>query len=316
MRKFDMAKRIIPIMFKEYFSLTNNERRGFFVLFLLVIILLVAFKVRQIKFEPESIDLTALEDSVKQFYNSPPLVETPSRSYIKENTTKTRPKTHYTPPKPKQKQEPLVPIEINGASIEKLCEIKGIGEYYAKNIINERERVGGFSDISQLLGAYGMTTEKLSEIKKQIIIDTALCLPKIPLNSADSTNLSKIYGIEPYLAARIINYREKLGGFYDVEQLLEIYGINNKHYHNMLCRIVLDSVKLHCLNINNSDFKTVLKHPYFNYENTKAIFRYLDYGAITSWEEFCKIPNLKLEHREMLKHYLVFEPTANTDSIK
>lgn len=301
-------------MFKEYFSLTSHERNGFFVLLILTVVLLGVFKVRQLRYEPEYVDLSALQDSVQRFYDSP-IVEKSSTKFYKNNYENR--KESYFSYKDKnatvKKVKPLVVVEINGASIRELQEIRGIGEFYAKNIVKERERIGGFTDVAQLLSVYGMTNEKLQEIKGQIRIDTALCLSKVLLNSADSSQLVEVYAISPFLAGRIVRYRERLGGFYDSRQLLDVFGVDEDRYQSIMCRVELDTVELRILDINNEEFSAIMRHPYIDgYKNTKAIFRYLDYGVISTWDEFCKIPNLDIEQLDRLEHYVKFVPKRDT----
>lgn len=303
---------------KEYFSLTSLERNGLFALFILALALLLFIKVRQVRYEPEIMDLSALQDSVQNFYDSPRIEE---KSFKEFNSNKKPKDVNYKAPKEKYipKEKPLVIVEINSASAKELTQIKGVGEFYAKNIVEERKRLGGFSKQEQLLSVYGMTAEKLEAMQHQIKIDTSLCLPKKLLNSADSFQLAEIYIIDTYLASSIVRYRERLGGYYDSKQLLEIFSIDEELYESLMSRLDFDTVELRYLDINNADFKTIMKHPYINgYKNTKAIFRYLDYGGVTTWEEFCDIPNLDIENSKGLKHYVKFSPVVpleETDSI-
>ena len=53
----------------------------------------------------------------------------------------------------------------------------------------------------------------------------------IELNQADTLTLKKIPGIGSTFARRIVGYRELLGGFYTVEQLAEVYGIDEERYN-------------------------------------------------------------------------------------
>ena len=65
---------------------------------------------------------------------------------------------------------------------------------------------------------------------------------KTDLNSADSTTLCAIFGIGNVLSHRILDYRNRLGGFVSFNQLNEIYGLDS-------CRI--DEIKKNDLNINS-----------------------------------------------------------------
>ena len=88
---------------------------------------------------------------------------------------------------------------------------------------------------------------------------------------------------------------------------MEVYGISQEKYDEIVLRTSLDPIALKMIDINNISFKELMKHPYIDgYENTKAIFRYLDLCPIDDWKAFCEIPNLKIEHLESLKHYIVF----------
>ena len=69
----------------------------------------------------------------------------------------------------------------------------------------------------------------------------------IELNSADSTTLIGVRGIGPYYAKKILRYREQLGGFHSTRQL------GKKELDTM-------------------SFKSVLHHPYLEYEDVQLIF--------------------------------------------
>jgi DNA uptake protein ComE-like DNA-binding protein len=95
---------------------------------------------------------------------------------------------------------------------------------------------------------------------------------KIELNSTDSTKLTKIYGIGPYFASRIIKYRNLLGGYYKITQLKEVYGIDSTKFQEIKSNFIpCDTTKLKRLNFNSATFKELLKHPYLSYKFVKRI---------------------------------------------
>lgn len=47
----------------------------------------------------------------------------------------------------------------------------------------------------------------------------------IDINRADATELETLPGVGPVLAARIVDYRESVGGFESIEDLLQVAGI-------------------------------------------------------------------------------------------
>ena len=129
---------------------------------------------------------------------------------------------------------------------------------------------------------------------------------QVNLNSADTTELKSLPGIGSFFARNIVEYREKLGGFIEKEQLLEIYAFDTIRMSNIENLIVIDSIELRKVNINNDDFKTILRHPYIEYDDVKKIVNYRDSkGMIKNWEQYLKVVGRK-DIDERLENYLSF----------
>jgi len=95
----------------------------------------------------------------------------------------------------------------------------------------------------------------------------------INLNKAGLKDLKTIYGIGDVLAKRIVKFRDKLGGYYTISQLKEVYGIDStmlptiNNYINKKDSLVVNKIK-----VNQLEFKQLLKHPYLNYKEVQTIF--------------------------------------------
>ena len=113
----------------------------------------------------------------------------------------------------------------------------------------------------------------------------------IDINIADTTLLKQLPGIGGAYAKWIVNYREKLGGYCETEQLLEVYRMDTIRYYAIKDFVIIDSVFTpNKLKINTDEFKVLLKHPYLEYENVKKIVNYREQkGMITLWEQLSKI---------------------------
>jgi competence protein ComEA len=98
----------------------------------------------------------------------------------------------------------------------------------------------------------------------------------IDINLATEHDFDKLKGIGEVLAQRIIQYRQKLGGFYSTSQLKEVYGIKPEVVDQNKTYLIVTKAGLSKLNINNSEFKILLKHPYLEYNDVKKIFRLRD----------------------------------------
>jgi DNA uptake protein ComE-like DNA-binding protein len=108
----------------------------------------------------------------------------------------------------------------------------------------------------------------------------------IDINRADSAQLLPLPGIGPVYAGRIIKYRSLLGGFVSVEQLGEVYGISPETVDGVANRIFIDTRAVNMLDLNSATFKELLRHPYLEYEDVKALANYRDFkGSIQSIQE-------------------------------
>jgi len=108
----------------------------------------------------------------------------------------------------------------------------------------------------------------------------------IDINRADSAQLLPLPGIGPVYAGRIIKYRSLLGGFVSEEQLGEVYGMPVETLDLIKDGISIDTVAIRKIPLNSATFRELLKHPYLEYDDVKAIVNYRDFaGDIQSIQE-------------------------------
>ena len=67
-------------------------------------------------------------------------------------------------------------------------------------------------------------------VRAQTASDGKASQAQVNLNVATNADLEKLPGIGPALAARIIDYRQKQGGFKKVEDLMNVRGIGEKNF--------------------------------------------------------------------------------------
>lgn len=108
----------------------------------------------------------------------------------------------------------------------------------------------------------------------------------ININTADSASLLPLPGIGPVFAGRIIKYRNLLGGFVRTEQLNEIYGLEMETAARIAPLLSVDSSDITKLKVNSASFRDLLRHPYLQMEDVKALVKYRDFnGGIGSLRE-------------------------------
>ena len=112
----------------------------------------------------------------------------------------------------------------------------------------------------------------------------------IELNAADTFELQRLRGIGSSFANRIVKYRERLGGFTDKSQLLEIYGMDAERYNGIKDQVTVNLDSIRKIDLNGITFKELLKHPYFPFEVTKNVMIYRkEHKKFNDKEELLKI---------------------------
>ena len=104
--------------------------------------------------------------------------------------------------------------------------------------------------------------------KKSPSINTIL-----ELNTIDSLELISINGIGPFYASQIINYRNKLGGFYKREQLMEIWKMKEETYQILMESLIIDTSTLQKIHLNTVSFEKLKNHPYLSYSQANSIVK-------------------------------------------
>lgn len=132
-------------------------------------------------------------------------------------------------------------------------------------------------------------------------------LPVVDINTADTLALLEIRGVGPAFARRIAKYRDRLGGFYRLEQLLEVYGLDSTKYEAIKSQLKLEGVGLRRININEAGFEDLKNHPYLTYKQANAILQYRrQHGNYASFAELKKVLLLPAETVDKLAPYLSF----------
>ena len=129
----------------------------------------------------------------------------------------------------------------------------------------------------------------------------------IGLNASDTATWKKIPGIGDVYSTRIVEYRDRLGGFVRKEQLLEIYGIDPDLYARISPYIEADG-GCRPLLVNELEFKELLRHPYLNYKQVQAIMNLRrKKGEITTIRELAMLDEFTSEDIFRLEPYLSFQ---------
>lgn len=152
----------------------------------------------------------------------------------------------------------------------------------------------------------GNSNENIGKPNKTILDKTASyeskTIPILDINIADSLTLMELPQIGEVMASRIQRYRERLGGFVSLDQLFEVKGMDSARFVTIKPYIILETTEIRKINVNRDEFKTLLRHPYLEYDQVKAIVNHRERkGLIKNWEQLKGITD---EVNPFLEHYI------------
>ena len=198
----------------------------------------------------------------------------------------------------------------------------GLNKKTSRTIANYRSKGGKFYKPEDIQKIWGMPEGFYERVKDYIIIasdqnhytqnnfeKTTYTKPEkkivtVNINEADTSAFIALPGIGSKLAARIVNFRDKLGGFYSVEQIGETYGLPDSTFQKIKGSFRLDgSIKK--LNINTATKDELKVHPYIKWNLANAIVEYRNqHGAFKSLEELKNIAVIDEATFKKIAHYL------------
>jgi DNA uptake protein ComE-like DNA-binding protein len=132
------------------------------------------------------------------------------------------------PPRPVGKPRPKV--ELNSADTTALMTLYGIGGYYARKIVDFRERLGGsFASLEQLMDIYGIDSARFVGFADRVYVDTSLIIP-LDLYHMPVDSMARHPYIGKYAARGIDRYRRTVDSTsFTLDALLE-NGILQRAY--------------------------------------------------------------------------------------
>ena len=303
-------------MWKDFFYFSLSERRAIYVLLVLIAVLVVAIVWTPAP-EVQSVNVVAEADSLVL-----------SRKYNEERKSFTK--------KERIQEEVsivLTPFDPNLADSIEFLRL-GIPSYVIKNVIKYRQKGGRFSTPESFARIYGLTEAKFKELQPYIYISeefikkpnrkkSAQERPKreekvdslqkpfkypegtlVDVNTADTTELKKIPGIGSGIARRIVAYRNRLGGFYTLDQLNEVEFVTA----DLLKWFKLEGDSVRKLPINRVGLDKLRAHPYINFYQAKVIVEYRrKKGEIKSLSQLALYEEFTEKDFKRLSAYISFD---------
>jgi competence protein ComEA len=279
----------IRVFLFNFFHFNKQERNGIFVL-CIIIAILFSFRLLMpfINRDSNNVQLISINDN-----RASPATKFETETedkYSKENN-------NYQ--KTANQKFVFNPNTLTEEDAQKL----GFSKKLSATLIKFRNKGGKFFKPEDLKKLYGLSPKLFGELENYILIPntkkeykrdsvfikTSHTYEKktyakvlVEINSADSLSIVFLKGIGPGFTKRIIKYRTMLGGFHNVNQLKEVYGMTDSLFLILTSQIQLNPNAVNKIPINAIDFNSLRKHPYFNFQLAQAIINYrLKHGKLT-----------------------------------
>lgn len=135
-------------------------------------------------------------------------------------------------------------LNINEASEADFVQLNGIGKVTAHRIVEYREKMGGFKSIAQLKEVKGVSSKRVKVLAENLsLFDKSNIKVLTDINRAPASAMKALPGISKKIALAIIEYRDRNEGFDDLNELLQVPGVNRARFEEMKDFITLKPMK-------------------------------------------------------------------------
>lgn len=197
-----------------------------------------------------------------------------SDSVVRKNAPHSRHAEKVRQEMPYPRTESFV-FNPNTVSMDDLQRL-GFSRKQAQSIDNYRQKGGVFRRKSDFARSYVVADSVYKRLEAYISI------PLIDLNQADSADFDSLPGIGGWFASKIIEHRERLGGYSYKEQLMDIYRFDQEKFDALSDLVTVSEPYRYPLWTLPADSLRV--HPYIrNYETAHAIVLFRQNSDPKAW---------------------------------
>lgn len=284
---------------KNYLSITKKEWNGMVVLVVLIVLVLIAPYVYQLWHKDNTINFKDFDKAIAQLSKIEQV-----EGYVGDK-----------PVSDDKLQHPVMfPFNPNNLTVAQWKQL-GLSERQANVILHYEAKGGRFYRKEDVKKIYAITTDDYTRFEPYINIPEVEYTSHkakpgevIELNSADSARMTMVRGVGPSFAIRIIRYRNRLGGFYNKEQLKEIYGVDSIMYAAIKDEVSVNPAKVKKIDINKISFDQLRIFPYLGYKQVNAIIQYrTQHGNYSSIADMKNIAILDDGILRKIEPYLSFQ---------
>ena len=200
----------------------------------------------------------------------------------------------------------------------------GLRDKTIRTILNYRSKGGTFRQAEDMRKIWGLRPEEAERLIPYIHIAATDSYKKkgytpykpinnkpqiVDINTATVEELKNIPGTGNGLLYRLLKYRERLGGFINLEQIKETYGMTDSSFLLLQPYLKLDTPAIITkININTASDYELGGHPYIDRNIAKAIVLYRQqHGNYQTTSDIMKIVFIKEALYQKIAPYLTVQ---------
>lgn len=182
------------------------------------------------------------------------------------------------PVSPKHNPFPFDPNSTTETELKKL----GFSSYACNNWLAYLKAGGRFKSADDMFKIYGVDTALVRQIipfakwpKPSPTESFSESSTIIYVNRASAADWQKLKGIGPVLSKRIVKFRDALGGFHNVAQVGQTFGLPDSTFQMVKShlKLVKPFNKIFINSISEDELK---RHPYFSWKQAQILVKYRD----------------------------------------
>jgi competence ComEA-like helix-hairpin-helix protein len=185
-----------------------------------------------------------------------------------------------------------------------------------QTILNYRNKGGQFRKAEDISRIYGLSANEAERLMPYVKIEAASTSEKLPvtaslnkqevkeppsafhekkskpidINKADTAEWKSLKGIGSYYAKKIVSFRNKLGGFYSVQQVAETFGLPDSTFQSIQPFLLNNPSAIRQINVNTASIDELKAHPYLKATVANAIVNYRNnHGDFTTVQQLQNI---------------------------
>ena len=112
----------------------------------------------------------------------------------------------------------------------------------------------------------------------------------LEINTLDSASFERLPVFGPVLSGRTVKYRKLLGGFVNVSQLQEVYGIDEDSFNKVAGWFKINQKYVVKICVDTASWSQMRKHPYLGIDGARMIERYRRHHEINNIDDLRAMP--------------------------